>query len=98
MSTRNDQDKQEGAGNGNAEKRAQTIMLGVIMLLISWQFKTTIEFGNDLAGIKVQMNDLKDLKSSMQPTVNQLGLDNNKLRLDMDNTIRRVEYLEALKR
>lgn len=84
--------------NGGGEKRVQTIMLGVIMLIISWQFKTTIESGQDIAAIKVQLNELQGVRSAIQPQVNQLGLDANKLRLDVDNTMRRVSYLETEKR
>lgn len=81
----------------NPEKRLQTIMLAFITLAMSWSFNSQIQMGKDVATIQTQVQELKDVKAAMQPRVDQLGLDMNKLRLDEDNTMFRVSYLENLK-
>lgn len=86
--------KEEAKEESTGEKRAQTVMIGIIMLLVGWSFKATIESGQDIAAIKVQLLNIP----ALQQKVNDHGLELNGLRIDEDNSKRAISDLQSRKR
>ena len=91
--TNKEQTKDERLGESTHEKRAQTIMLAVCTLLLGWGFNSLVQLGKDVETIKVQLVNVP----ALQEKVNQHALDINGLRLDEDNSKRRLSDLESRK-
>lgn len=91
--TNKEEGKSVPPGESTHEKRAQTIMLAVITLLMSWSFNSLVQMGKDIATINAQLVNVPGL----QKEVNQHGLDINGLRIDEDNSKRAISDLQLRK-
>lgn len=87
----------DSPGNDN-EKRAQTIMLFVITLLIGWNFNTMVQLGKDMATVQTQLVELKDTKSKQQTAINNLELDNRDLHGEATNLHQEIDFIKQRKK
>lgn len=91
--TNKEESKSVPPGESTHEKRAQTIMLAVITLLMSWSFNSLVQMGKDIATINAQLVNVPGL----QKEVNQHGLDINGLRIDVNNSKQAISDLQSRK-
>lgn len=83
--------KQGGSDN---EKRAQTIMLAVVTLLLGWSFNSLVQLGKDMAATQTILVELKDTKAKQQVSINNLELDNRDLHGEVTNLRQEVDFIK----
>lgn len=91
-------DKQPNGAGGDNEKRAQTIMLFVITLLLGWSFNSLVQLGKDMATVQTQLVELKDTKAKQQTAINNLELDNRDLHGEVTNLHQEIDFIKQRKK